>query len=452
MVLSHRAALHVIPDGDKAVLYFPDSMQYRLVPNEMAGAYQAASRGVSAGRLCAEHGLTDSQCAQILDFVGKCSEPLPDSEWDEEDFSTLILNVSNDCNMRCGYCFANHGMYHSRRSLMTGETAIGAIDRLARRYNRIREIKFFGGEPLLNPLTMECACAHALELADKGILSKPPRLKAITNGTLLNDTILRLVRDYPLNIVFSVDGPPRIHDAARVFRAGAPTFEIIRDNFWKLKDQTDGAQPSSVEVTYSGVHYYDGWSVLDTVEYLHDTFGLGTDQINVSLVNLRPDHSLALPKESHCWSDFARDVVNRVRGGGAFLGDLKLMGLIHRIKHRKKATGPICSAGTAWSAVSASGTVFPCLMFVDEAEFCMGTVREDFFRSERYREVSNQFRQSQWRDRPPCSECLARGVCNRCAGINRFLTGTVHGYSQNQCDEMRACVSALICGIAEGVI
>jgi len=452
MVLSYQPVLHVIPDGDKAVLYFPDSMQYRLVSNELAGAYLTASRGVSADRLCAEHRLTDPQCAEIFDVIGKCSEPLPNYEQVEDDFSTLILNVSNDCNMMCGYCFANHGMYHSQRGLMPGATAIEAIDRYAQRYNHIREIKFFGGEPLLNPLTIELVCKHVVKLAEKGILRKLPRLKAITNGTVINDAILRLVRDYHLNIVFSIDGPSRIHDAVRIFRSGAPTFELIQDHFWKLKDQTDGVQPLSVEVTYSGVHYKNGWSILDTVEYLHDTFGLETDQINVSPVNLRHDHPLALPEESRCWSTFAKDVVNRVRSGGGFLGDLKLMGLIHRIKNRKKAAGPICSAGTTWSAISTTGDVYPCLMFVDEAEFCMGTVGEDFFQGERYREVSNLFRKSQWRDRAPCNECLARGICNRCAGINRFLTGAVHGYSRNQCDEMRDCVSVLICGIAEGVV
>ncbi|MDO5137784.1 MAG: radical SAM protein [Oscillospiraceae bacterium] len=448
---SHQPILYVIPNGEKAVLYFPDSMKCRLVPGELAEAYLAASRSFSFEQVRDKYRLTDLQCSKIFNLIKECDEPLPDDKWDLNDFSTLILNVSNDCNMMCDYCFANHGLYQSDRSIMNVETAIVAIDRFAKRYNRIREIKFFGGEPLLNPLTIKSVCDYIMKLTDNGTLRNLPRLKVITNGTLCNDEILHLVQDYHLNIVFSLDGPPQIHDSARVFRGGAPTFEIIRNHFWKLKERTNGIQPSSVEVTYSNVHYKAGWSILDTVEYLRDTFNLRANQINVSLVNLRPGHPLALPSEAHCWSDFATDVVNRARDGKSFMGDLKLMGLIHRIKHRKKSTGPICSAGTSWSAISASGVVYPCLMFIDENEFCMGTVKEDFFRGERYREVSNQFLQFQWRNSPPCSQCLARGICNRCAGINRFLTGSVHGYNRNQCDEMRACITTLICGIAEGL-
>ena len=451
-IREHYPKFHIIPDGEAAVIFFPDSLKFHLTTAALSPAFLLAKDGATSSRIQSECGIREAQYAEVINVIKQCALPLPDSEWDVEDFSTLILNVSNDCNMMCGYCYANHGLYRSQRGLMSSETAIKAIDRFANRFHRIREIKFFGGEPLMNPSTIEAAIVHAIALADCGILEKVPRFKVITNGTIINDTVLRLVKDYHINIVFSVDGPPEIHDYARVFRSNAPTYQLIREHFDQLKAMTGGKQPLSIEVTYSNAHYQAGLRIIDTVQYLYDSFHLVPGQVNVSLANLPSNHPLALPSGSRCWSRFAEDVVNLKRNGGRFLGDLKLMGLIHRIKHRKKGTGPLCSAGNAWSAVSASGSVYPCLMFIDEDDFLMGRVKEDFFDSDRYGEISKYFQQSGWRSNAPCRECFARNICNRCAGINRFFSFFVYGHSQEQCEEMRACVSALICGIAEGFL
>ena len=64
-------------------------------------------------------------------------------------FYSLTLNISNTCNMKCAYCFANYGNYHSQDKIMSIETACRAVDRCISYYGNIGEIKFFGGEPML---------------------------------------------------------------------------------------------------------------------------------------------------------------------------------------------------------------------------------------------------------------------------------------------------------------
>ena len=41
----------------------------------------------------------------------------------------LCLHVSHDCNLRCRYCFADEGAYHSVRETMSFETARATIPR-----------------------------------------------------------------------------------------------------------------------------------------------------------------------------------------------------------------------------------------------------------------------------------------------------------------------------------
>ena len=64
---------------------------------------------------------------------------------------SVCLNVAHDCNLRCEYCFASEGDYHSGRMLMRKETALQSVDFLVKASQGLHniEIDFFGGEPLI---------------------------------------------------------------------------------------------------------------------------------------------------------------------------------------------------------------------------------------------------------------------------------------------------------------
>ena len=40
----------------------------------------------------------------------------------------ITLHISNDCNLRCKYCFGGGGSYNQERNLMTEQTAIEFVD------------------------------------------------------------------------------------------------------------------------------------------------------------------------------------------------------------------------------------------------------------------------------------------------------------------------------------
>ncbi|MBR5486884.1 MAG: 4Fe-4S cluster-binding domain-containing protein, partial [Phascolarctobacterium sp.] len=65
---------------------------------------------------------------------------------------SLCLLVTHDCNLRCGYCFADTGSFGGCRQLMSKETAEKAvefaIEGSMKRHNL--ELDLFGGEPLMN--------------------------------------------------------------------------------------------------------------------------------------------------------------------------------------------------------------------------------------------------------------------------------------------------------------
>lgn len=443
---------HRIEHGEETVLFFCDSLSIEKVEKEDADCIDRILAGMSEQQARAEGEpflLRYRKNMELLKRQKSCPAPEPD---DPDTFSTLILHVANDCNMECAYCFANHGTYASAPSMMSPQTARAALERYISRYRRIREIKFFGGEPLMNLPAIEAACACVCEQHAQGRLDRLPRFKVITNGTILTAEIAQTVIRYNIQVVFSLDGPASIHDALRYFPGRNPSWQRILENFRRWREYTGGAQPCSIETTYTQAHIDAGWSIPDLVHYFQTELGMKPGQVNVSLVNLPKSDPLSIPDAAACWSGYASELIDRRRTRGDLPCDLKLMGLIYRLKQKKTAPEELCPAGKTWSAVSAEGRVYPCLMFMDNDRFFMGDVREDLFRQKRCQEVVRQFQNFHPKQHPPCSTCFANRVCNQCAGINFYMTGNPARAHAQQCDAMRRTIEALICGIADGLL
>ena len=67
------------------------------------------------------------------------------------EVKALCIHICHDCNLRCSYCFADEGAYHSEREFMSEQTAKRAIDFLIENSGnrKVLEVDFFGGEPLM---------------------------------------------------------------------------------------------------------------------------------------------------------------------------------------------------------------------------------------------------------------------------------------------------------------
>jgi uncharacterized protein len=66
---------------------------------------------------------------------------------------SLALNLTNNCNLGCEYCYARQGKYDNPGEVMSFETARNSVDLLINSVHNNNGSKltigFFGGEPLL---------------------------------------------------------------------------------------------------------------------------------------------------------------------------------------------------------------------------------------------------------------------------------------------------------------
>ena len=154
---------------------------------------------------------------------------------DEPHIKSMCLHLCHDCNLRCRYCFASTGDYHTgHREMLPLETGKRAIDFLIETSGPRKhlDIDFFGGEPLLNwPVVVELV-NYAEQRGEE--TNKVLRLTITTNAYLLNEERAHFLNDHFKNIVLSFDGRPEVQNHMRPAAGGQDTYERTLRNIQSL--------------------------------------------------------------------------------------------------------------------------------------------------------------------------------------------------------------------------
>ena len=138
----------------------------------------------------------------------------------------LILETTESCNLRCGYCIYNKFIEESRDhgfKNMELPTAYAGIDYLIANSSQSDSaaVTFYGGEPLLRfPFIQSC-----VEYARKISKGKTVRFSITSNATLITPEIAQFLKKEGFGVNVSIDGPKNVHDSYRVDINGKGTFE-----------------------------------------------------------------------------------------------------------------------------------------------------------------------------------------------------------------------------------
>ncbi|KPJ72919.1 hypothetical protein AMJ52_04590 [candidate division TA06 bacterium DG_78] len=148
----------------------------------------------------------------------------------------LILNLTEDCNLRCKYCIYSDNYTYSRKpsknamKLETGKRAIDYFFKLnekaaIRNPGKKIAISFYGGEPLLCLSIMDKLIQYARE-------NTPLRINFVmtSNGMLLNDEVSDFIVKNNIFFAISLDGNKENHDRNRVTVTGRGSFDIVNKN------------------------------------------------------------------------------------------------------------------------------------------------------------------------------------------------------------------------------
>ena len=150
----------------------------------------------------------------------------------------VTFQVTNQCNLRCDYCYEHHKGTESM-SLETGKRIVDLLIRMweedkpggfISKKTKTVILDFIGGEPLLEaPLISDICDYFFKQCALKGCtLASGARISISTNGqNYFEPQVQAFVKRFApfLSLNVSIDGHKALHDAHRVDAAGNGSFD-----------------------------------------------------------------------------------------------------------------------------------------------------------------------------------------------------------------------------------
>lgn len=337
----------------------------------------------------------------------------------------MCLLISQDCNMRCKYCFASTGDYGQGRKLMTVETGKKALDFLIEKSEdrKFLEVDFFGGEPMLNYKAVKEIVEYGRQREKE--TGKVFRFTITTNGLILNDEQLEFINKEMKNVVLSIDGRKEVHDRMRPLANGAGTYDKIAENFKRFA-AVRGDKEYYVRGTYTKYN-------LDFSEDIMHLYEMGFDQISVEPVMADPKEPYAITE-----GDLAKifkeyeilaEKITKILDSGKFINFFHFMiDLDQGPCAIKRLRG--CGSGNEYIAISPDGDIYPCHQFVGIDKFLMGNIHEGTFDLD----IKNEFAASHVYSKPECKKCWAKFYCSGGCNANNYIyAGDIHNAYKLSC-------------------
>ncbi len=409
---------HFSVDGNSGNIHLLDDLSFHILDGKQEVLGHEEAIALLKDRYC-ETDITEAynEIQQLIkeDLIFTSDQSIEDviNHWERDNsIKALCLHVAHDCNLRCEYCFADEGDYSTGRSLMNREVALKSVDYLVANSGKRRniEIDFFGGEPLMNFDVVKAVVAYGREIERK--TNKQFYFTMTTNGTLLDEENIEFINANMDNIVISIDGRKRIHDAVRHDVNGGGSYDRIVPLAKKLVDGRKGKS-----------YFIRGTFTSKNIDFSNDVFhlaDLGFKEISVEpVVGIGKEFFITdsdVPNILEEYERFALQYLQRMLDGKPFRFyhfNLDLYGgpcLYKRIV--------ACGAGFEYLAVSPTGDIYPCHQFVGEKDFKMGNVYDGITNHE----VSSRFRENNIATKKECRECWAKLFCSGGCHANAWFT------------------------------
>lgn len=351
----------------------------------------------------------------------------------KNDMSSITLELTERCNLRCKYCVyseTNNDFRSFGERDMSLDTAQKSIDFLMEHSSQDKKvyIGLYGGEPLLRfPLVKQII---------EYVKSKYPQRKVFysmtSNRTLMTEEIAEFLSNIEdMSIVVSMDGPEEIHDNQRVFVDGRGTFTAAMkglDTYMKWKEKSinkdkpfaistvitlpyDKDKFEKMDVFFKSLRKKYAFSVL--VSYVSHT-SPSVEYINI---NDRPENDWVDGDErTHIYDPLMIWTLNNLKDDIFTNNYFTKVGLLE-IHKRYISDMPIdtyslngcCVPGARRLYVTAAGNFLPCERV--GTQLPIGNVNKGFdidFIKKNYVEgfIEQEVKY--------CGECWAINLCNNC--------------------------------------
>ena len=342
---------------------------------------------------------------------------------------SITLNINQICNLKCAYCAAGgDGTYGEPINQLSVEKTLPQLKFLMSKLSPTESfgISFVGGEPLLHPQAIKAIHDYVFNEAAK--LKINPKLKIVTNGTLLTESTLNILREMNIELCISIDGTKESNDIARPSKDGKSTTEKIVEGL-KLLSKNRGKIRT---LEFSAITTETNQNLFENFLYLNS---LHPDGMEFVFANDE--------KSEEAQRKYISDL-NKIlsylweHGGEASIRKIRSVDHYFRLLDNQRQIENHCGAGKSYLMVDSKNRLYSCVWDANLREEQVGIDQQlDMDKiaklSKSLIELNN------------CQTCWARHMCGGgCMHINRSHTGNKHQKSILFCECTRNLISKVL--------
>jgi len=356
-----------------------------------------------------------------------------------QDFplTTMVLNVTNKCNLACTYCY-EYGEdkivdtdFGEKPKFMSEETARESVDFMFKEAgtNRVANLTFFGGETLLNFKVLKKTLVYARERAV--ILGKEVQFSLTTNATLLRPEVIEWLVDNKVGVTISIDGPKESQDEFRVFKNGMGSYDVVQPKIKELLKRHNNP-PVGARVTLTKQN-------LDVMKiFRHLTDDMGFWSVGFAPVTTANGRDYAIEGDGYndmlaqfeeLAEEFKEAALENRHHGFSNLNET-----LEEI-HKGMSKAFPCGAGLGLVGVATDGDVALCHRFAGSDEHKIGSVQSGVDREKQSRFLETHH----IAHKTDCHTCWARPLCaGGCYHEAHTRYGTTTQPNLHYCDWVRS--------------
>lgn len=292
---------------------------------------------------------------EIVSFDNKFSRVKIDNN--STPFLTLWVHTTNNCCLRCTYCYIHtlgNNTFMSNKTI--GQLSTKIEETVVKHDIKLVILRLSGGEPLLHWKLWKNEIRQ-LKTRLESVNCKL-RVALLTNLVLLSEDIIEWILNDDIEISVSFDGIESYQDKSRQFKDGSGSFNIVNNNLQKLLD--NGIYPFIMTVISDS--NVDGLPMLSRFLIEHNL------RFRYSFVHFESLNLIkVIKKMEECFDVFSNAIDNGYSFSDKFhLCDLKFL----------KPHIQTCYNGNSGAAIYVNGDVYFChTQFGYESK--IGSVFED---------------------------------------------------------------------------
>ncbi len=338
-------------------------------------------------------------------------------------YTTLWINISNDCNLRCIYCYGNGGSYNKDRALITMKKLVEILDFWLEHIDlkrKVLKVVFFGGEPLMNKEALKFVVNYLKSrISNETIIL----FEITTNGTILDDELLEIFSKNHFHITLSIDGGKEIQDFQRPFVNGKGSFLTLTKNLDAIRKKKI---PVSARLTVTHKN------ISELLKCFQDIWSLGIANISFAPVSTENSDLRLTPQDMDILIKFIEQLgifqyESIIQNKNIYVNNLFQFG---KILHQN-AMG-ICSFYVSdVLKVDINGDIFKCHRLIGVDDFFIGNVTQGLI-SENNKNIYSAVHN--------CPTCNYSNICIPCYEINYYANHDINIPDKEFCEFSKAII------------